>query len=321
VRSSTPSRPGARGICGRSGGGAERKRGGVCLPFDASPPKRGSSQTDVHHSFGFGSIPAGAGDELHMGAFLSSVHSPRAVDQRVLLPYRVSTFAETQKNRKAHMRIAVTQMKGGAGKTTLALALASALARRSADLTAETQEPHWTLLVDLDDQGTCAHWHDARHEHRRETSPFEVQHHPGGDAVRVLANLSAEHDHVVLDTPGRDDRTMRSAMLAATHVLIPVQVSAIDLHATGHMLRVVADLARTAPRPPRAALVTMREPPRVDDGVLAQLAGYGLPLIRGFRDRPAYRHAYEALQTVHEYRFGRTALPEIERVLSGAEFL
>src|SRR5271154_6031145 len=87
--------------------------------------------------------------------------------------------------------IAIISQKGGAGKTTLAVHLATAAAAAG----------HRAAIIDLDPQGTAASWGD-----RREATEPEVI---SGQAVRLPALVKAAEengaDFLVLDTAPNAD--------------------------------------------------------------------------------------------------------------------
>src|ERR1035437_847125 len=113
--------------------------------------------------------------------------------------------------------IAIISQKGGAGKTTLAVHLATAAAAAG----------HTAAVIDLDPQGTAASWGD-----RRTAGAPEVI---SGQAIRIPALVSAARDNgadfLVLDTAPNADQTASLAARAADVVLIPCRPSAFDLEA------------------------------------------------------------------------------------------
>ncbi|MDR3529306.1 MAG: ParA family partition ATPase [Rhodopila sp.] len=129
------------------------------------------------------------------------------------------------------MIIAVLTQKGGAGKTTIALHLAGELARQGASV----------LLIDADPQGSALDWAEQRVRDGRQRL-FGIVGLARETLHREVPDLARPVDHVVIDGPPRTTALVRSAMLAAELVLVPVQPSAFDIWAS----QVVLDLVREA---------------------------------------------------------------------------
>src|SRR4051794_26558239 len=138
--------------------------------------------------------------------------------------------------------VAIISQKGGAGKTTLAVHLA----------TAASEAGHAAAIIDLDPQATAASWGD-----RRAAAAPEVI---SGQAARLpaLVNAASENgaDFLVLDTAPNADQVVSLATRAANLVLIPCRAAAFDLEAIETTLL----LARAAMKP--AYVVLNAVPPR-----------------------------------------------------------
>jgi chromosome partitioning protein len=113
--------------------------------------------------------------------------------------------------------VAIISQKGGAGKTTLAVHLATAAASAG----------HTTAIIDLDPQATAASWGD-----RRTVAAPEVI---SGQAARLPALIAAAQqngaDFLVLDTAPNADQVVSLAARAADLVLIPCRAATFDLEA------------------------------------------------------------------------------------------
>jgi chromosome partitioning protein len=125
--------------------------------------------------------------------------------------------------------IAVLNQKGGVGKTTLAVNLA----------TAAHLDGRKTLLVDLDRQGSSLDWGAQR----REGSKLQ-----GLSVVKVDKALRGPHfrelidgrDVVIFDGPPRLGEFIRAAASLVDVVLIPLQPAAFDLWAAAETLEDLA---------------------------------------------------------------------------------
>jgi chromosome partitioning protein len=165
------------------------------------------------------------------------------------------------------MITSVLNQKGGVGKTTLAVHIATALAYRGQRV----------LLVDADPQGSALDWSASR-----ETAPlFPVIGLPKNTLHRDLPSIAADYTAVVIDGPPRVNDLARSAILASDVVLVPVQPSPYDVWAAKDIVDLVAE-ASVFKETLKTGFVINRKIVNTTIGreVIEALASYPVPVLR-----------------------------------------
>ncbi|MCL4486370.1 MAG: AAA family ATPase [Nitrospirae bacterium] len=113
------------------------------------------------------------------------------------------------------MILVIANQKGGCGKTTTAVNLAGAFAKRGMDV----------LLVDADPQGSAMKWRGLASG----TFPVGVIALPMPVLDQEIPKMAKKYDLVVVDTPPGMETITRSALVVADLAIIPLQPSPLDL--------------------------------------------------------------------------------------------
>lgn len=127
--------------------------------------------------------------------------------------------------------IAIASQKGGSGKTTLAVHIATQAAQKGFE----------SCVVDTDPQATAAAWSDWRGDFL----PVVVTSPPARLGRTIASAQKNGVDFLVIDTPPHADAAAREAIKVADLVLIPTKPRAFDLAA----LEPIADLVSFAQKP------------------------------------------------------------------------
>lgn len=205
--------------------------------------------------------------------------------------------------------VAVAGQKGGSGKSTVAINVASELRARGARV----------LLVDADHQGTAVTWAGIAADAGAD-EPVTVA---MGDNLRAQLPTHAEgYDWAIIDCPGRGGKRQIAAMAIADVVLLPCGPSPADAWA---LSETVDDLARVRELRPelRAAMVTNKAD-RTAIGASSReaAASLGVPALTAtLGDRAAFREALAAGRGVTRYASGSVAANEVRRLVDEIEAL
>jgi chromosome partitioning protein len=200
------------------------------------------------------------------------------------------------------MIYAVVNTKGGVGKTTTALHLATMLAREGS-----------TLLIDGDPQASAATWAAWRREAAHQPSPTTTALH-GKAIYQEGKTLAAGFAHTVIDAGGRDSQGLRSALLLAHQAIIPIGASNLDAAAMTDLLEII-ELAREYNESLTVRVLLTRIDPRTKDtaDMLEYLTTQGLTVLQTrIGERVAFRRAIGEGATVQELGKDQQAVAEIE---------
>lgn len=193
------------------------------------------------------------------------------------------------------LRIVVLNPKGGSGKTTIAVNLASYYAFRN-------QNP---VLMDHDPQGSSTRWAQKR----------------GPGAYRLHAIAAFERDHrttrsfrlrvpsgatrVIVDTPAAiDPQYLPDVVRDADKIIVPVLPSDIDVHACTRIISDLLLVAKVRREDNRIGVVAnrVRRNTLVYQALQRFLATLNVPVITTLRDSQNYVRSAELGVGIHEMK-------------------
>lgn len=193
--------------------------------------------------------------------------------------------------------IAMIAQKGGVGKTTIAIHLATAFAASGRN----------TLILDLDPQASAAEWKD----HRAADMPAVLSIQPSRLAKVMEEARRIGTDLLILDTAPHSESTSLQAARLADLVLVPCQPTIMDLRA----MRKTVDLLRLVGTPVFAILNNVPHQGTVADEAAETIASdLQLPVapVR-FGDRVAFNRCLINGLTAQEFEPGGKAAREVEQ--------
>lgn len=195
--------------------------------------------------------------------------------------------------------IALIMQKGGSGKTTVAVNIA----------TAALADGYKVVLIDLDPQGSASTWHAVRMgQDGRDGAQPDIALEMATTAT--LPGLLARHKDavVVIDTPPHNSSMTATVLSLVDVALVPVRPSAFDLAAGADTATVIS---RSKCRVVGALLNGVVPQSTVGAEIGQALADAGLPVVGQVHQRIALQHAAAAGLGVIEYAPRSKAAEEI----------
>jgi len=192
-------------------------------------------------------------------------------------------------------RIVVLNPKGGSGKTTIAINLASYFA-------VQGLRP---VLMDYDPQGSSMRWLKKR------TAPQPLIHGVAAyernarTTRSFLLRVPADAQRQVIDTPAAIDATeMPELTRGADAILVPVLPSDIDIHACSKCIADLLLVAKVRRSENRIAVIANRVKKHtlIYQSLMRFLASLNIPIVATFRDSQNYIRAAELGVGIHEMK-------------------
>lgn len=199
--------------------------------------------------------------------------------------------------------IALVGNKGGVGKSTLCINLASALAERDA-----------TIVLDADPQQSSHNWHAIADG----TSAFPVI-SASEDAAKVAVDFAESARYVIIDCPPSvQSKQTTDALSRADLALIPIQPSPLDLWASVQIETEVGRAREANPDLSALLVINQLEPrTRLSQVMRDALAEFSLPVAQSaICRRMIYRQAVMQGKSVLDVgRQGAAAADEVRQLV------
>lgn len=170
------------------------------------------------------------------------------------------------------MRLTVAGLKGGPGKTTLAVFLALGLAEHRAQ--GGRRRAGRVLLVDADPLSQSAmDWRQLAGDTWPDAVKVAAWDDPG------LVDLIAEAEHVVFDTGGESDELLRAALERSDEMICPVGPTPAELRRIPATFAAAAAVDEHHPITARVLLTKVRAGTRAAGDARALLEDQGVPVM------------------------------------------
>ena len=136
------------------------------------------------------------------------------------------------------MVISFNSIKGGVGKSTLAVNMAAWLVREGCDV----------LLVDGDEQETASDF-TAWREQTLGYTGFTLVNMTGANLRKQVEQMKAKYEHIVIDTGGRDTTSQRAALSVADVSMIPFAPRSFDLWTVNKVIELIDEIQAIRTKP------------------------------------------------------------------------
>jgi chromosome partitioning protein len=198
------------------------------------------------------------------------------------------------------MIISFVSQKGGVGKTTTAINLASSLIRKNKTL----------VLVDADPQGSATTWHSIE-----DNQAFEILDHPGELTPADIKQLEIAYDAVIIDAPPALDDRVKTILKTSDLVILPVTPSSLDLWSCKETLDTMKPESEASLNGNVRLLINRKIPgTRVGREVRQALEKFDAPVFETeLCQRVAYIDAMKFGVSVMQFAPGSKAADEIEQ--------
>jgi len=169
--------------------------------------------------------------------------------------------------------ILVLNSKGGCGKTTISVNIASFFANWGVQV----------ALADFDKQHSSTDWLRAR--------PKEYPHIFSVAAWQDDYHIPEQADYVVMDTPaGIDEELMQQLIRQANIILIPILPSPLDIRAAGRLIHDIMQQYSSLPHKPRIGIIAnrVRRQTRIYNALKHFVAKLDIDFVVSLRDTQNY---------------------------------
>ncbi|MBS0367488.1 MAG: ParA family protein [Proteobacteria bacterium] len=192
-------------------------------------------------------------------------------------------------------RIVVLNPKGGSGKTTIAINLASYLASQGAR----------PVLMDYDPQGSSVRWVRKRKPTQAPIGVIAAFERDTRTTRAFQLRIPEDATHVIVDTPAAlEPHELPEMTRSADKIIVPVLPSDIDIHTCSNTIRDLLLVAKVRRDDDRLGVIAnrVRRNTLTYQSLIRFLHTLGIPIVTTLRDSQNYVRAAELGIGVHEMK-------------------
>lgn len=206
------------------------------------------------------------------------------------------------------MITAVGHIKGGVGKTTIAVNLAIAASMKGDSV----------VLIDADEQATATLFTEIREQEIGDAG-YSCVAVKGAQVRSQGAKLSEKFDTTIIDCGGRDTDSFRAALTICDALIVPIPPRSFDFWAITQLVRLLDEVESIRKLPQIHALINMADPTGSDNReVMEALEDY--PQINVLADVLVRRKAWpnsasKGLSVYEQSPLDKKAVAEFDNII------
>lgn len=134
------------------------------------------------------------------------------------------------------MIVVIGNIKGGVGKTTIAVNIAIARAIVGMDV----------LLVDGDEQGSATIFNQIRNRDKElDNVKYTFSGLIGADVCTEVSKQKKKYDDIIIDVGGRNTASLRASLIVADKIIVPVQPRSVDIWPIAEVVKLIDEANST----------------------------------------------------------------------------